>query len=602
MARRLQVVDALDLSAAELPGAGETVRGPWLRLGDSRLVGVEVEYDKGAESGVDLFVEVADGSGADAVGHVVVDHDGVEMTLGELVASVARSIQATARGGGAGSGGIMPRYQAQGTVVSSNTTTLSPAWPTHAIGDVAILLVENRNSAITLSTASGFVEVSNSPIGTGTAGTAASVGLAAFWCRATTASMAAPVVAFPGAHHLAQIITFRYCAEDGDPIEAVVSSALASASASVTVPAVTTERGKCLVLQVVADRIDSSSAQADSWASPALSSFAEIADSHSAIGNGGGFAVAAGGLERAGSSGAATATLLASSVQARMAIALRPRRAPLFIAEGTRSAAGGPHNGEEGTGPAWPTHEAGDIGLMIIEHDALYPITLEEAHGFELIAQADVRAGEDYLTSTGLSIFWCRATSASMPQPVIQFPDPDPGEGEDHWVAEIVTFRGCVATGRPYEAVAADTYGDDESAAITAGTIPGSRTLGPDRLVLCAITNTYDIAAHTTSGWTNADLVGIAEIANAVTSFGKGGGWSLAAGRKVAAGEYGQTTMTWQFAGETMAKATLSLVGSRSGAPRVPRIAAPFARICARSRGGSPSTASALVARAVLES
>ncbi len=281
---------------------------------------------------MDLFVEVSDGGGDDAVGHVVVDHDGAEMTLGELVASVARSIQATARGGGAGAGGIMPRYQAQGTVVSSNTTTLSPAWPTHAIGDVAILFVENRNSAITLSTASGFVEVSNSPIGTGTAGTAAAVGLAAFWCRATTASMAAPVVAFPGAHHLAQIITFRYCAEDGDPIEAVVSSALASASAAVTVPAVTTERGKCLVLQVVADRIDSSSAQADSWASPALSTFAEIADSHSATGNGGGFAVAAGWLERAGSSGAATATSLSLVMAAWMNSVVVWRRLDIEIA------------------------------------------------------------------------------------------------------------------------------------------------------------------------------------------------------------------------------------------------------------------------------
>ena len=62
------------------------------------------------------------------------------------------------------SGWSAPTYQAVGTLASGSTGSITPAWPAHQSGDVALLIVETDNAAVTLtSNAAGFVEVTNSP-------------------------------------------------------------------------------------------------------------------------------------------------------------------------------------------------------------------------------------------------------------------------------------------------------------------------------------------------------------------------------------------------------------------------------------------------------
>lgn len=129
-----------------------------------------------------------------------------------------------------------PTYQDAGAVVRG-TGALTVQWPTHAVDDVALLFVETANQAATLTTAAGFVEVTNQ--GIGTAGAAAATRLTVFWCRATSAAQAAPVVADSGARQTAFILTFRGCIATGNPWDVFAGNTAASTTA-ISIPGATT--------------------------------------------------------------------------------------------------------------------------------------------------------------------------------------------------------------------------------------------------------------------------------------------------------------------------------------------------------------------------
>src|SRR6266850_3955938 len=136
----------------------------------------------------------------------------------------------------AGATGV--RFQAAGAAVSG-TGSVSPAWPTHALDDVALLFIESAGGEpATLSTAAGFVAVTNSPQATGatTAGTQITV----FWARATSTAMAAPTVADPGNHVYAQILTYRGAINSGNPWDITGGGVKTPATGTVTVTGVTT--------------------------------------------------------------------------------------------------------------------------------------------------------------------------------------------------------------------------------------------------------------------------------------------------------------------------------------------------------------------------
>ena len=123
----------------------------------------------------------------------------------------------------------LPTFQAVGDVVAS-TGPLTVPWPAgHDVDDVGLLFVESANEAVSLTTANGFAAVTNQ--GTGTGGQATATRLSVFWCRATSAAQAAPVVADSGTRQTAFIMTFRGCIKTGNPWDVFAGNTAASTTA-----------------------------------------------------------------------------------------------------------------------------------------------------------------------------------------------------------------------------------------------------------------------------------------------------------------------------------------------------------------------------------
>jgi hypothetical protein len=216
----------------------------------------------------------------------------------------------------------LPAFGAVGGT-AAGVSTVQPAWPTHATDDIGLLFVQSANQVISLSDAQGFVQVPDSPQGTGTADTAGSTRLAVYWCRATSGAMAAPTVADSGDHVVGTIVTFRGCIATGNPWDVTAGDTGASNTA-VSIPGDTTTVADCLIVMACAHGIDSAAVQFTDWANADLANLAERRDISTASGHGGGIGVATGEKATAGAYGVTTATLASASLQARMSIALKP--------------------------------------------------------------------------------------------------------------------------------------------------------------------------------------------------------------------------------------------------------------------------------------
>lgn len=218
-----------------------------------------------------------------------------------------------------------PAFQAVGTA-ANGIGAVSPAWPTHATDDVALLFVEScGGEPVTLSTPAGFTAISNSPVatGTGTAGTQLSV----FWCRATSSSMSAPTVADPGDHVYAVIVTYRNCAKGVTPIDVTATGTNAANSTSITFPSLTTSHDDELIVYAGTKDLDSAAAFMSAEANTNLTGVTERFDAGTTSGNGGGIGIWTGLKATAGSTGTGSATVT-NSLSAFMSIALLGEHAP----------------------------------------------------------------------------------------------------------------------------------------------------------------------------------------------------------------------------------------------------------------------------------
>ncbi|HEX9184750.1 MAG TPA: LamG domain-containing protein [Burkholderiales bacterium] len=214
-----------------------------------------------------------------------------------------------------------PAFQAAGTAVTG-TGAVTPTWPPHQAGDVALLFVESAGGeAANLSTPAGFAAVPNSPqsTGAGTAGTRLTV----YWARATSAAMANPTVADPGNHVYARILTYRGVIAAGNPWDATAGGVKAAASTSVSVAGVTTTVVNTRIVQAVARDNDSAAAAFSAQANANLTGITERDDAGTTSGNGGGLGIWDGSKANTGPTGNTTATVT-NSVNAFMTIALRP--------------------------------------------------------------------------------------------------------------------------------------------------------------------------------------------------------------------------------------------------------------------------------------
>jgi hypothetical protein len=199
---------------------------------------------------------------------------------------------------------------------------------------------------------------------------------------------------------------------------------------------------------------------------------------------------------------------------------------PVFQAAGTPVAVGA-----AAASPGWPSHIAGDVAFLIVETSGADEISLSTPAGFSPVANG--YAATEGTNLTRLSVYWCRATSGAMGAPTIAAP-------ANHAYAQIITYRGCVSTGDPWEAF---VWGHKDTASTTT-TWKTLRTVTNDCLIALFAARGNDNAAAAWSAFSNGALSSLSERADAGTATGNGGGIVAADGGLATAGLTGATTAT----------------------------------------------------------
>lgn len=172
----------------------------------------------------------------------------------------------------------------------------------------------------------------------------------------------------------------------------------------------------------------------------------------------------------------------------------------------------------------WPSHQVGDIGLLIVETSVSQPATLFNSPGWQLLT----RSANNGINGTNLAVWWWRAYSNAMPSAVIS-------DSGDHQLGQILIFRNVPSTGIPYLS-ATGTVGSS-----TTATIGGNTTMSDNELVV--LISAHGVAGSM-SGWSNPNLTSLVELTDRQTSWGDGGGFAVAAGTRATAGTISNTTAT----------------------------------------------------------
>lgn len=199
---------------------------------------------------------------------------------------------------------------------------------------------------------------------------------------------------------------------------------------------------------------------------------------------------------------------------------------PTYVAEGTVAAS------INDITPGLPAGIAvNDILLLYVESQTDQPASITNANGGTW-TQISVSTGGSGVNGTRLTIFWSRYNGTQG--------NPTVGDSGDHTLGYIEAYRGCVASGDPFEALVTGS----EATADTTLEVTGSTTLGADRLVIVAAARENDDFNAHYSAWANADLANLTERSDRGTTQGNGGGLTTVTGEKAAAGAYGTTTAT----------------------------------------------------------
>jgi MSHA biogenesis protein MshQ len=194
---------------------------------------------------------------------------------------------------------------------------------------------------------------------------------------------------------------------------------------------------------------------------------------------------------------------------------------PTFQAVGSVDAAGA-----SAVNPAWPTHQAGDIGLLVVESQGV--VTMSDAQGFVEVTNSGQQTTNSSVTR--LTVYWARATSSSMSAPSLS--------SANHTVAAIATFRGCEDFGNPWET----TSGTINDTASLVCTFPEVTTTLDDCLIVLCAARGDDTNIPSFSNFVNASLANLTERQDAGTATGNGGGFAIATGELGTAGASGTTT------------------------------------------------------------
>lgn len=220
--------------------------------------------------------------------------------------------------------------------------------------------------------------------------------------------------------------------------------------------------------------------------------------------------------------------LVFSAIQLLVWIPLTQAAAPTYQAAGTTRSGTGALTG--GSAVPWPAHQADDIGLLICQ-TANQAVTLATPAGFASLTSQGA-AGTGVANATGIWVFWARATSGGMGAVGVN-------DSGDHQICRIHTFRSVGGgTGNPWDVFTGDALNS------TSGTftIPGTATTQDNTLVVTIVSNSTDSNTGQSSGWTNANLTGLAEQTDNNTNSGNGGGFGVATGVMATTANYGNTT------------------------------------------------------------
>lgn len=222
---------------------------------------------------------------------------------------------------GDGQGGSLalaaPTFQAAGTGTAS-ASAITPAWPAHQAGDIALLIVEAaRTDTVALTSANGFVEIPVSPLNNGVGTTASN--LAVFWCRATSNAMSDPTLGAVTDHQAGVILTYRGCRASGNPWDVIATSVVDATTTTPSAPSVTTTVPNACIVSIISRGVSTAIGQFSAWGNSATERF----DAGTALGNGGGVGVADYTAPSAGLTPATGATLNNTSMYCAMTIALR---------------------------------------------------------------------------------------------------------------------------------------------------------------------------------------------------------------------------------------------------------------------------------------
>jgi PKD repeat protein len=225
-----------------------------------------------------------------------------------------------------------PRYMGQSKpAIIGAGSALTYTMPEYYEGeDILVAWVMGLGNTAYAAPSGGWAQFPDSPLHDNA--DSLSARLQAFWMRVPgtvgtdqTGTVTAPVIADVAGddQKFGAIMVLRGCASSGNPYD-VTAGDTATTSTSISIPGDTTTVNNCLVIGMVAHKVDQLFAQVSGWAASGLTELTEQVDEDRNNTNGYGFAAVTGVITTAGSYGPITATLASTATQARMSIAFKP--------------------------------------------------------------------------------------------------------------------------------------------------------------------------------------------------------------------------------------------------------------------------------------
>jgi len=180
---------------------------------------------------------------------------------------------------------------------------------------------------------------------------------------------------------------------------------------------------------------------------------------------------------------------------------------------------------------------ADDIILIFLE--TTNGSTVSTPSGYTLAG-----SGTDSST-TQIHVFWKRASGSET-----SFTQTN----TDHQAASVLLIRDALKSGTPYEAFASGSISSTDTPSI-----PSLTTLGPDRLVIQAISRGNDVATTAPFSAPTNSIILVSIADQRATNSGNGGGLAEVVGGMLSAGACGATTLSNSDGAITYAYATFAM-------------------------------------------